>query len=164
MVFKPERKYSWKDGWQPKMSAETVGKVISEIEEKNGAVTKELFLEASRPVDSPTHDLFEWDDKKAGELYRLSVSNKVIIQLNVEIESVEGEEKTYVPAFINIKPARESAEYKNIIDALSEQETRELIIKRLKNEVCALIERNKHIDELVDILQDAVNQLKMNRK
>ena len=54
----------------------------------------------------------------------------------------------------------EGAEYKNIVDALSEQEKRELILKRLRREVEALIERNKHIDELADILQDAVNQLK----
>lgn len=161
MVFKPERKYTWKEGWNPKISAETVGNVITEIEEKNGVVTKELFLEASRPEDSPTHDIFEWDDKVAGELYRLSISNKVIIQLKVEIETGEDQkEKAYVPAFINIKSANEGAEYKNIVDALSEQETRELILKRLRREVEALIERNKHIDELADILQDAVNQLK----
>jgi len=160
MVFKPERKYSWKDGWQPKMSAETVGNVITEIEEKNGTVTKELFLDASRPVDSPTHNLFEWDDKKAGELYRLSISNKIIIQLNVEIESVKGEEKTYVPAFINIRQTNDKAEYKNIVDALSDQESRELIVKRLKREVEALINRNRHIDELADILQSEVDKLR----
>lgn len=160
MVFKPEKKYSWKDGWQPKMSAETVGNVITEIEEKNGTVTKELFLDASRPVDSPTHNLFEWDDKKAGELYRLSISNKIIIQLNVEIESVKGEEKTYVPAFINIKQTNDKAEYKNIVDALSDQESRELIVKRLKREVEALINRNRHIDELADILQSEVDKLR----
>ena len=163
MVFKPERKYSWKDGWQPKMSAETVGNVITEIEEKNGTVTKELFLDASRPVDSPTHNLFEWDDKKAGELYRLSISNKIIIQLNVEIESVKGEEKTYVPAFINIRQTNDKAEYKNIVDALSDQESRELIVKRLKREVEALINRNRHINELADILQSEVDKLRKAR-
>lgn len=160
MVFKPERKYTWKEGWNPKISAETVGNVITEIEEKNGTVTKELFLDASRPVDSPTHNLFEWDDKKAGELYRLSISNKIIIQLNVEIESVKGEEKAYVPAFINIRQTNDKAEYKNIVDALSDQESRELIVKRLKREVEALINRNRHIDELADILQSEVDKLR----
>lgn len=153
------KKYSWKKGWNPKLSADVVGKVVSEIEEKQGTVTKEALLDASRDENSPTHSLFEWDDHKAGEMYRLSVANSVILQLQVEIVHEKREDKLYVPAFINVKRENTQAEYVNIVDALSDEESKDLIVERLRRELHAFVERNKHIDELVQILQEELEGL-----
>lgn len=153
------KKYSWKDGWQPSVSADIVGRVISDIEEKQGSVTNEAFLEASRDKKSPTHSLFEWNDKVAGEKYRLIIANQVIRQLNVEIIREDQEEKVFVPAFINVKEPRSGAEYVNIVEALSNEESKELILTRIRRELHNFIERNKHIEELAEILSEALEEL-----
>ena len=71
MVYKPKQQYQWGDGWKPSVDANIVGGVVEQIEAENGRVTKEKFLDYSRPEDSPTHSIFEWDDSKAAEKYRL---------------------------------------------------------------------------------------------
>ena len=152
------KKYSWREGWTPKLSADIVGKVVSDIEAKKGTVTKEALLDASRSSKSPTHSLFEWDDHKAAESYRLSVASRVITQLQIEVIKEESEDKLMVPAFINVNSERDS-KYLNIVDALSNEESKELIIERLRREVKAFVERNKHIDELVMILQEGIELL-----
>ena len=71
MVYKPKNNYSWGDGWSPNLDANIVGGVVEKIEAEHGAVTKELLLEESRPEDSATHSIFEWDNDKAAESWRL---------------------------------------------------------------------------------------------
>ena len=88
MVYKTTKHYRW-NALQYKVSAETAGSVMEQIEKERGSVTKETFLEASRPEDSPTHDLFEWDDSIAAENYRLHQSGQFIRELHIDIEKVE---------------------------------------------------------------------------
>ena len=75
-----------------KVSADVVGKAMEEIEAKEGAVTSKNVLEASRPEDSPTHAIFEWDDSVAAEKYRLSQSSECIRNIRIEIEEVPTQE------------------------------------------------------------------------
>lgn len=75
-----------------KVSADVVGKTMEEIEAKEGAVTSKNFLEASRPEDSPTHAIFEWDDSVAAEKYRLAQSSECIRNIRIEIEEVPTQE------------------------------------------------------------------------
>jgi len=160
MVFEVTRNYKWREGFNQPVKAEIVGQVFEEIEKKKGVVTKELFLEASRPEDSPTHKMFIWDDAIAAEKYRLSISQRIITQLDVEIITETKEEKTFVPAFLNNKKDKEGAEYKNVVVTLQNQETRDIVIERLRRDIEALTERYKMIDELADILQEYADRLK----
>lgn len=92
-----------------KVSAETAGSVMEQIEKEQGSVTKETFLEASRPEDSPTHDLFEWDDSIAAENYRLYQSGQFIRELHIDIEKVEDD--SYKQISLNLsedKPKEDS--------------------------------------------------------
>lgn len=156
MVFQP-KSYKWRDGTPYTTSPEIVGGVVEGIETRDGVVTKEAFLDASRPEESPTHSMFEWDDSIAAEKYRLSQSNKIIGALQIIYDEPKGNERS-VSAFVNVKSERK-AEYKNIVDALSDRETRELVLERVRREVEALIERNRGIDGLADILREALAKL-----
>ena len=57
MVYQRKYDYEYREGWRPGVDANTVGGMMEQIEEKHGAVTSELFLEASREESSPTHDV-----------------------------------------------------------------------------------------------------------
>lgn len=159
MVYKPKNNYSWGDGFKPKMNANIVGGVIEQIEQRDGCITKESFLNESRPIEAPTHDLFEWDDSKAAEKYRLHQATTTIGNLRIVHVTSENEE-VMVKAFVNVSAVSDSAAYKNITLALQEDNDRENILNRIKGELDALIQRNKNIEELADMLIAAGTQLK----
>lgn len=92
--------------------------VLNGIYHKHRALTPQLVVDYARPVDSPLHDRFEWDDAKAGEAYRkqqartliksvtikvLSSSDKVsssvdsVVVRNYHSVRVEGSEPVYAP-------------------------------------------------------------------
>ena len=133
------------------MDANIVGGVVEKIEAEHGAVTKELLLEASRPEDSATHSIFEWDNDKAAEKYRLEQARQTISALRVVYETPE-KEAISVKAFVNVSELSEKARYRNVEVALTEEDTREVYLKRIRNELEALINRNRNIEELGDIL------------
>lgn len=162
MVFKPKKKYEWWDGYNRSVDANVVGAVVENIEQTNGNVTKEAFLEVSRPDDSPTHELFEWDDSVAAEAYRLDQSRKIINSLRVVYMDNGGEEKK-VSAFIRTSEKEQKPVYENIESALKDDCKREIILNRIRGELDAFIVRNQHIEELADLLEEASNKVRMKK-
>lgn len=159
MVYKPKRKYSWGDGFQPKMDANIVGGVVEKIEAENGNVTKEAFLDFSRPIESPTHELFEWDDSKAAEKYRLEQSRDTIGNLRVVYVSPTNEDIS-VKAFVNISATSEKPKYESIEVALQDVSKRKNILNRIQGELDNFVARNRHIKELADMLIATGTKLK----
>ena len=159
MVYKPKNQYSWGDGWSPNMDANIVGGVVEKIEAEHGAVTKELLLEESRPEDAATHSLFEWDNDKAAEQYRLEQARHTISALRVVYVTPEKEEIA-VKAFINVSELTDKARYRNVEVALTEEDSREVYLKRIRNELEAFIRRNRNIEELGNILIEYGQRLK----
>jgi len=159
MVYKPKNRYSWGEGFKPNMDANIVGGVIEQIEAEAGCVTRENFLDYSRSKDAPTHSLFEWDNKKAAEKYRLQQATKTIGNLRIIYISPSNEE-VKVKAFVNTSAIKDSPAYENIQDALKNESKRNNILNRIKGELDSFIIRNRHIEELADMLIDAGNKLK----
>lgn len=160
MVFQPKRSYSWAENFGGfRMDANIVGGVCEQIEDKNGSVTKERFLDASRPEDSPTHSMFEWDDAKAAEAYRLDTAKHIIGCLRVVYINPKDEEVP-VKAFVNTSPLTEKAQYESVEVVLTEEDKRSTYLKRIKQELDSFIRRNANIEELADILIEAGQRLK----
>ena len=119
------KKYSYRSGYSYKVPAHVVGKALESIEEKEGKVTTASFLEYSRPETADTHSMFEWNDKIAGEKYRLRQAASIIGQLEVQIQYIDTPQETAeiqitpVPAFVNVagKSTRASATFVNVITA-----------------------------------------------
>lgn len=142
-------KYSWRSGYGYKTSAEVVGNALTEIEKRDGEVTSKSFLEYSRPEDSETHDMFEWDDTIAAEKYRLVQSGKIINQLQIELVQVEDStpkkldvtmDRTdvvkKVSAFINVsaRSTKGSAVFNNIQSAMAdENKSRQVLLNALSD-------------------------------
>lgn len=163
MVYQPKRQYSWWDGYSRVVDANIVGGVVEQLEEKNGQVTKEDFLEVSRPDDSPTHALFEWDDSVAAERYRLDQSRTIINSLRIVYVNKDKEE-VKVSAFVQTSPNGNSTVYENIHDALKDEGKREVVLNRIRGELNAFIIRNQNIEELADILEEASSKLRKRGK
>lgn len=159
MVYKPKQQYQWGDGWKPSVDANIVGGVVEQIEAENGRVTKEKFLDYSRPEDSPTHSIFEWDDSKAAEKYRLEQSLHTIGNLRVVYTSPSNEEAS-VKAFVNVSAMRDTPAYESIAVALKDDSKRANILNRIQGELDSFVQRNRHIEELADMLIVAGEKLK----
>ena len=145
MIYQPEKHYSWCVK-NTSVSADVAGAVMEQLEKEHGCVTKSNFLEASRPEDSPTHKLFEWDDTKAAEKYRLGQSRFYISNLRIVVEEIKADEKPIsvqsfksedgkdVPvttrAFVSVSDTqRGRAEYVNIERALSDEDMRKNVLR-----------------------------------
>ena len=141
MVY--ESKYTWRSG-HGKVPADVAGRVMEEIEARDGTVTKESFLDASRPEESPTHGCFEWDDSVAAEMYRLHQSSDCIRDLVITISS--GDEKTKAPAFVKItEQGPVSAEYKSIGIAMNDDQDRQIVLKNALKELRAFQQKYNNL-------------------
>lgn len=128
MVYQTKRKYSW-GGIPMKTSAQAVGEHLENLEQKHGAITKQLFLDSARPEESPMHGLFEWDDQRAAEKWRLQQANIIINSLRIDVVS-ENNETVKLNAFVNTeKRGNGKASFINIQKAMSAEDTRTHVLQ-----------------------------------
>lgn len=174
MVYKPKRQYSWLVP-TTKVSAEVAGAVMEQIEETQGVLTKENFLEASRAEDSPTHKLFEWDNDKAAEKYRLTQSGRYIANMRVTIETEQreavstsvtfGEKKENdrpetVRAFMSISKDRtDRAVYINHEKAMSDEKLRATVLEHAAQELEMFQKKYERYMELAKVFS-AIDEFK----
>ena len=156
--------YKYRNGFTHKTSADVVGGVLSEIEKGGKAITGEAFLDASRPEDSPTHGMFEWDDSVAAEKYRLRQATNIILSLEVvEVPSedsicdvdVVDEKPTYKPAYINISrkcPGR-TGTYVRTDKAMEDPENRAVILKNAIGELQAFKRKYQGLREMSEVFR-----------
>ena len=151
MVYK---KYSYKHG-KTGASAQTVGETLERIEARDGAVTKEAFLEESRPEDSPTHAMFEWNDGIAAEKYRLEQSRWIIADVVVTIEREEEPVKK-VAGFVNVTHGKNNkAEYNSIEVAMEDEEKRKAVLSNAFDELRAFETKYSEYQELAGVFAEA---------
>ena len=153
--------YQWKMKSLYKVSAQTTGEKIEEIIQQYGAVTKENFLEASRPADSVTHNLFEWDDTKAAEKYRLHQSNMIINSLTVQVNVENRATPITTRAFVNIQKedGRQKAEFLRIDTAFSDMECKTIVLANAIQELREFRKKYETYSELSQVFE-AIDNLK----
>lgn len=69
-----------------KVSAQEAGEELARIECEHGGLTPELVVDASREESAPLHPVFEWNDRKAAERYRIVQAGSLIRNVTVKIE------------------------------------------------------------------------------
>lgn len=108
-------KFAWTSGAHIKADAQSVGEELTRLQRDNGErLTPRIVVDAARPVESPLHPAFEWDDVRAAELFREDQARHVIrcvrvvkqdgdatklqrVFVNVVETTADGEENAYVP-------------------------------------------------------------------
>lgn len=149
--------YNYAKGFTFKVDANIVGATLEELEKKNGTATSEALLEVSRDEKSPTHDLFEWDDAKAAESYRLHTARCVINSIRVVYEEINPEP---VRAFVNVSEPHERATYSNIKEALADEAKKSNYLSRVQAEIDRFVEKYREVKEFADMLIEAGEKLK----
>lgn len=63
----------------------TIHAHLRALYDEHGVLTPAMVVEAARPARSPLHSHFEWDNKVAGEKYRLVQAGILIRKVKVQV-------------------------------------------------------------------------------
>tara|TARA_R110002020_G_scaffold33916_4_gene102962 strand:- start:1275 stop:1766 length:492 start_codon:yes stop_codon:yes gene_type:complete len=88
--------YAWKEGVRFKADPNETGRVLSNLRNIHGELTAEIVLEEAKKEESVLHNDFQWDDKKAANLYRIDTARRVIRHLRVVSDGERTDEPVYV--------------------------------------------------------------------
>lgn len=144
-----------------RVSAQTAGEELARIEREKGALTPELVVDASRAESAPLHPVFEWNDKKAAECYRIVQAGSLIRNVTVKIEEAPRMEP--VRAFVNVAPVgKRKGVFVSIKSAMDDADSRETVIARALAELEKVKEKYKNLQELAGIFAE-IDRLTMER-
>lgn len=71
------------------VSPDVVVSELSRIHAESGKIEPATVVEEAKPKDSPLHPAFDWDNKKAGEKWRLHQARDLIKSVEVVVEDAE---------------------------------------------------------------------------
>ena len=143
------------------VSAQKAGEQLEIIERRDGSITPQAVVDAARPEGSVLHNLFEWNDEKAAEKYRLSQASTFIRCIVKTSEDETAKYSTY-RAFVNINPTGDrqniAGTYVNIQTALSDPESRDVVLSNAKHEMQTFRRKYAELKELASVFS-AIDQL-----
>ncbi|MBO6178502.1 MAG: hypothetical protein J6M62_11250 [Selenomonadaceae bacterium] len=139
--------YKWK--YNISVEAETAGKELERMENKHGKVTPQIILDESRADNAPLHRLFEWDDTKAAEKYRLTQAQNIIHNLTITVDNPKTERQTTVRAYVKLQD--EVYNYISVTKAVTEQDTYQAILNEALEEIKRFQRKYSGLVEFADI-------------
>lgn len=126
------KKYSWKYTGSFG-DAQKIGEELENIE-LSGEITNTKVLQfAKNNPNSELYKCFEWDDKIAGENYRLLKASQIISSISFVVEE-EPMKKQKI--YFSIKSEKQEArKFKNIKDILEDDEDYKALLDKAKDEL-----------------------------
>ena len=128
--------YEWKVGAHCGIDPQIAGEVCGGLE-RDGKLTADNLVDASRPVDAPLHGQFEWNDSIAGEEWRKHQARNIINALVVRTEKAEP-----VRAFFKIESGKDAHNYESILTIVETPDKHQMLISQVYRELKAF--RNKY--------------------
>ena len=142
------------------VSAQIAGEELEKIEARDGEITPRAVVEEARPEGSKLHNVFEWDDEKAAEQYRLTQASTLIRCIVVKPE--EKDIKEPVRVFINCNPTddgqKKTGSYINFRSAFEDPDSRAVILANAKHELQVFRNKYNRLKELAKVF-DAIDEL-----
>jgi hypothetical protein len=133
------------------VSAQKAGERLKEIENRDGLITPQAVVEDARPEGSLLHPVFEWDDEKAAEAYRIHQAGS-FIRCIVVVPEKEGKSEEPVRLFVNTKPTddgqKRTGTYINFRSAMEDPKSRSVILSNAKHEMLVFKKKYSQLEEL----------------
>ena len=131
--------------------AQTVGELCEKLEASDGGLTPQTLLDASRDESSPTHALFEWDDTKAAEKWRLEQASSLIRNIRIVRTDDTEERKALKDKGFVVTPGRQSA-YVSLDTALHRENYRAYLIEQAKRDCETFEAKYRRVSELASVI------------
>ena len=156
--------YKWKAGAHINADAQVAGELCDRLD-KEKRLTAENLLDECRPEGAPLHDVFEWDDRIAGEKYRTQQAAHVIrCVITVPDKKQEDEKPKQKPAFLLIsshsKNDPKKGTYVSTDTALSNPDHRQTVLRNALRELIAFKKKYYMLTELAGVFKE-IDQLKL---
>ena len=135
------------------LNAAACGEVLQSLDGER-RLTPANVVAVARPVESPLHGGFEWDDSAAAEAYRLDQA-RYILRSIVVVRDADNP-KSAIRAFVTVTGDETPADkpqtiYMSIEAALADPVKRDEIVSRARRELDEWRDRYKQIREFSDV-------------
>lgn len=144
---------------------QVASKCLMDIYEKNDhQLTAENVVETARSTKNPLHKCFEWDNKKAGEQYRLHQARKIISCVTV-VKHI-GNKDVSVKAFVNIRkdnkgnlthspftPKGTTSYYVSVDDAMNNDYLKAYTVEKAMMELNNWMDKYKNLKKLSSLIK-----------
>lgn len=139
--------------WRPEFSGlykgVDAGKIVHEIIELGESVTPSQIVEKARDEQTELHKVFEWDDQKAAEKYRIVQARQVVRHLVIEEVKPEDQDHAPVRFFVQTKNGEG---YKPLEWVLRRDDEYHQLLQQAMAELHAFKEKYSRLSELQEIL------------
>lgn len=147
--------FEWTEGYRPpagvKVEAANVGEHLELLRQQNqGELTPEDVVADAKHDNSPLHALFQWDDSKAAEQYRLSQA-RTLIRAVVAVYVSDEQPAIRMRAYVHV-PEGNTSHYRETTHALSQKKTREIVLRRAWNELRLWRDRYKDLSQFAKLI------------
>ena len=143
--------YQW-GAFKYRVDANEVGAEIEKIEAENGEITNASIVERAKDKKNVMHDLFEWNDKIAGQKYRENQAKSILHSL-----VLVSEDKEPTRAFVNIElgnAPKQTGRYVCIEKALDDRDMRHNILENAYRELRAFEKKYGNLAELSGLFKE----------
>lgn len=132
--------------------ANAVGQHLELLRQKfKGELTPADVVADARNHNSPLHSFFEWSDSEAAEQWRLQQA-RGLIRAVVAVVVDNQEPAKRIQAFVHV-PDSEAPHYRATDHAMSQEQTREMILRQAWKEYRSWKKRYEHLEELADLFK-----------
>lgn len=150
MGYAKENEYIFKTGSHlDQRYAQKAGEQCQVLSSK-GMLNPASLVDMNRDANAPLHNMFEWDDTKAGELYRQGQAGHIIRSIETVVVSSPEPVRAYFP--VKFKE-RENNTYTHINVILSDTEKRNNLISLAITELIAFENKYKSLKELANVFK-----------
>jgi hypothetical protein len=144
--------------------AATVNAELLRIYDYSGSLHPEEVLEAAASPDSPLHRHFQWDDESAAHQHRLKQARNLIQSVEIRrIEDDRADEDGNIRAWVNVTRVEDNGishrVYVPTVEAMSNEETRALVLKQALFDLNALQRKYGTLTELAAVFA-AIDEVK----
>ncbi len=145
-----------------------VYEVLTGLYKQHGELTAEHVVAEAEDEDSPLHAHFQWDDEKAAHMHRLKQARDLIGSVEIKrVKDDRADEDGRIRAFVNVRREvtdeygndRVEKTYLPTTEAMSDEETRDLVLKQALYDLSALQRKYSQFQELASVFE-AVDTVK----
>lgn len=133
-----------------KNSANVAGPVCQKLRESEQGLTPQSLVDASRDINAPLHNEFEWDDSVAAENYRKEQAKNIIRHLIIVRTDIQEVRKAKDRAFVST--GENNNAYVKLDEALSNEVWKKNLLAAAKKDMKIFVAKYRRLAELSGII------------